>query len=72
MYHIDYVMCLRIRSLGAIPDQTQQGVVITSVGEDIMENVHQRRDWALSCTFDVLCDGLNHPTIFLIWNLHDS
>ena len=61
MYHLDYVMCLHILPLDAIPDQKQQGVFITSVGEDLMENVRQRRDCALSCTCGVLCDGLTHP-----------
>ena len=65
-------MCLHICPLGAIPDRTQQGVVITSVVEDLMDNVPQRRDWELIFTCGVLCDGLTHPTIFLIWNIHDG
>ena len=49
-------MCLHIRPLGAIQDQTKQGVVITSLGEYLMDNVRQLCDWALSCTCGVLCE----------------
>ena len=58
-------MCLHIRPLGAIPDLTQQGVLITSVGEYLMENVRQHRDWALSCTCGMLCDDL--PILPFFW-----
>ena len=71
-YHFNNVVGINVYPCFLVADRADQGIMVTSIGQNVMKNMSQHRHWTSWSLRQILGDDLSHPPIFLIWYLYNG